>query len=150
MVDRLFYFSVLVEFVDLWESILSRALSFYLRYLDRAAHRSEHFERMGFNFKGLTSNALLGAVSRTDGTNESEKRRSTVEIPNEKGVVNDINAAYDGARDSSTEGGSFDNSEVDSVEMSKRPDQSAQYGVQMQQAMTLTWSKKDIILAYIM
>lgn len=97
---------------------------------------------MGFNFRGLTSSALVSATTEKNIENVTPERRASVngEIPNEKGVVNDINAKL----------GSDDSSSDDLVELERKVDPNAQRGVQMQQAMTLVWSKRDIIIAYIM
>ena len=90
----------------------------------------------------MTSTALVSAASEKNIKDVSPDRRASVgtEIPNEKGVVNDMHASL----------GSIDNTSDDSIELERKIDPTAQRGVQMQQAMTLVWSRRDLIIAYLM
>jgi archaellum component FlaC len=97
---------------------------------------------MGFNFKGLTSAALVTNNNHTAaegnkdvaGIPASVERNTSVDIPrlNEKDIG--------GARDIHT---------PDSDEELNRIDTTAPKGVQEIQAITHVWTKKELIMAYI-
>lgn len=98
---------------------------------------------MGFTFKGLTSNALLGTSSHQ---------------PTEQKDIADVPAAVQGhtsmeqARPNEKLGQVTANSSLSdhSDEEMNKVDITAEPGVQAIQAATFVWSKRDLILAYIL
>jgi hypothetical protein len=99
---------------------------------------------MGFDFKGLTSGALVSKNNASSTRNAKD--------------VGDVPAAVAGH--TSTEGSHPDEKQLgglrsdsekyDSDEELNRVDTHAEHGVQRAQAMTHVWTKKDLIIAYIL
>ena len=97
---------------------------------------------MGFNFRGLTSGALVA--------------NNSAAVDAEKTDISNIPAAVAGHTGHDIETGkksdgvprSIDTAEESDEEL-RKVDTTAQHGVQSVQAMTHVWSKRDLILAYI-
>jgi len=100
---------------------------------------------MGFDFKGLTSGALVSKNKASSARNAKD--------------VGDVPAAVGAAGHSTLEEGRTDgklgatrtdSDDLDSDEELNKIDTNAEYGVQRAQAMTQVWTKKDLIVAYIL
>jgi hypothetical protein len=99
--------------------------------------------KMGFSFKGLTSAALVSR-QENDATGVSKD-------------IADVPASYAGHTsmdvprpDDKLGAPRSESDAMDSDDELNRVDASAEHGVQRAQAMTHVWSKKDLILAYIL
>ncbi len=100
---------------------------------------------MGFNFRGLTSSALVSQ-------NTATKEKGNVDIANIPASV-ESDTSFDGGRADEKLGGTRSSDAIaDSAsdEELTKIDTSAQRGTQNVQAMTHVWSKRDLIFAYIM
>jgi len=99
---------------------------------------------MGFDFRGLTSGALVSKNNASSARNAKD--------------IGDVPAAVAGhtstdARhpDEKNLGGVRSDSEkYDSDDELNKIDTNAEFGVQRAQAMTHVWTKKDLIIAYIL
>lgn len=98
---------------------------------------------MGFNFRGLTSGAL---VANNNATVDAEKK----DIAN---IPAAVTAAGHTSRDDEADEKSGMPRSIDTADESdeelRKVDTTAQHGVQSVQAMTHVWSKRDLVLAYI-
>ncbi|KAF2108447.1 siderophore iron transporter-like protein [Lophiotrema nucula] len=96
---------------------------------------------MGFTFRGLTSSALIA--------------RDTKDLNAANTDIADVPASYGGHTSSDVARpdeklGAPRSTDVDSDEELTKVDTTAEGGVQKVQAMTYVWTKRDLILAYIM
>lgn len=99
---------------------------------------------MGFDFKGLASSAL---VSKNNASN-TRNAKDVGDVP----VAVDAHGNTDANHpDEKGLGGlRTDSEKYDSDEELNKVDTHAEHGVQRAQAMTHVWTKKDLILAYIL
>lgn len=98
---------------------------------------------MGFSFKGLTSSALL---SRSQGNNELANK-DVADVP----AAVQGHTSMDVARPDEKVGSPRSDTTMSSNdEELNRIDEHAEKGVQAVQAMTMVWTKRDIILIYIL
>lgn len=102
---------------------------------------------MGFTFKGLTTSALVkGAVP-----NQQANEKDIADVP----AAVDAHATMDASRrpDEKDIGAARTPSSMSSEESDEelnKVDTHAEQGVQAIQAATMVWSKRDLIVAYIM
>lgn len=97
---------------------------------------------MGFNFRSLAASALV-----SKNTVSTEKNNVDVaDIPQSV----DGHYSIDGGRPNVKLGASRTSEATDSDEELTKVDTTAQHGVQNAQAMTYVWTKRDLIIAYIM
>jgi hypothetical protein len=99
---------------------------------------------MGFSFKGLTSNALVST-----GRHDQTDHKDVADVP----AAVQAHTSMDGGRPDeklgTPRGTSMSGSGSDDEELNKI-DTSAESGVQAVQAATHVWTKRDLILAYIL
>lgn len=100
---------------------------------------------MGFTFKGLTSSAL---VSNNNATNTA----NNVDVADVPASVEGHTRSFDVGRPDLDEkiGAPHAIPTNDSEEELQKVDTTAQRGTQNVQAMTHVWSRRDLIIAYIM
>ena len=98
---------------------------------------------MGFNFKGLTSSALVSG--NTDSANADHKDIS--DVPAAVQGHTSMDAAGPDEKVGSPRASSMSR---DSDEELNAVDTTAEQGVQAVQAASLVWNKRDLILAYIL
>lgn len=100
---------------------------------------------MGFSFKGLTTSALVNGALPNQHANEKD----IADVP----AAVDAHASMDASRHTDEKIGAPRNatamSESDDEELNK-VDTHAEQGVQAIQAVTLVWTKKDLIMAYVL
>lgn len=102
---------------------------------------------MGFSFKGLTTSALVGGAVPN---NQSANEKDIADVP----AAVDGHASMDASRVPDEKIGaprtptSMSNNSDD--EELNKVDTHAEHGVQAIQAVTFVWTKKDLILAYIL
>lgn len=97
---------------------------------------------MGFTFRSLAASALV-----SKNTTSTEKNNVDVaDIPQSV----DGHYSIDGGRPDEKLGASRSSEATDSDEELTKVDITAQYGVQNAQAVTYVWTKRDLIIAYIM
>lgn len=97
---------------------------------------------MGFNFRSLASSALVSK-------NATSTEKNNVDVA---GIPQSVDGHYsiDGGRPNEKLGASRTSEATDSDEELTKVDTTAQHGVQNAQAMTYVWTKRDLIIAYIM
>lgn len=97
---------------------------------------------MGFNFKGLTSAALASK----NGADNNATEKDVADVPTSVAGHTSMDAPRDFDEKMGTprasEGGSDDTS-------LNKVDTTAEQGVQQAQAMTLVWTKNELIFAYV-
>lgn len=101
---------------------------------------------MGFSFKGLTTSALVGGNTSN---NQAANEKDIADVP----AAVDGHASMDGSRPNPEKIGaprtSTSASNASDEELN-RVDTNAEQGVQAIQAVTFVWSKRDLIIAYIL
>lgn len=98
---------------------------------------------MGFNFRSLASSALVSK-------NEISIEKNNVDVAD---IPQSVEGHYsiDGGRPDEKLGASRTSEATnDSDEDLAKVDTTAQYGVQNAQAMTYVWTKRDLIIAYVL
>jgi MFS family permease len=97
---------------------------------------------MGFSFKGLTSGALVAR----NGENEKGNLTDVADVP----AAVDARTSIDPAHTDKEFGAPHSLSGNSSDEELNKIDTTAEHGVQQVQAMTHAWTRRDLILAYIL
>lgn len=101
---------------------------------------------MGFSFKGLTTSALVGG---NISSNQAANEKDIADVP----AAVDGHASMDVARRPDEKIGAprtpTSMSDASDEELNK-VDTTAEQGVQAIQAATFVWTKKDLIMAYIL
>lgn len=101
---------------------------------------------MGFSFKGLTTSALVGgAIPNNTAANEKDVADVPAAVDGHASM--DVSRAPDEKIGAPRTPTSF--SEASDEELNK-VDTTAEHGVQAVQAATFVWSKRDLIVAYIL
>lgn len=98
---------------------------------------------MGFTFRSLASSALVSK-------NEASTEKNNVDVADIPQSVEGHTSIDGGSPDEKLGASRSSESTSDSDEELSKVDQTAQYGVQNAQAMTYVWTKRDLILAYVM
>lgn len=100
---------------------------------------------MGFSFKGLTTNALVGGnITNNQAANEKDIADVPASVSGHTSMDVDRPGEKVGAPRVPVSVSS------DSDEELNRVDTTAEQGVQAIQAATFVWSKRDLIIAYIL
>jgi hypothetical protein len=99
---------------------------------------------MGFSFKGLTSNALLSRNTPNDGLDNKDIADAPAAVQGHTSM--DVSRPDEklGTPRSDTSVSNQSDEELNKV------DTTAERGVQAVQAASLVWTKRDLILAYIL
>jgi hypothetical protein len=97
---------------------------------------------MGFDFRGLTSGALVSKNNAASTANA----RDVGDVP--ASVAGHTSMDY--KRPDEKLGAPRSSDGIDSDDELNKVDTHAEYGVQRAQAMTQVWTKRDLILAYIL
>jgi microsomal dipeptidase-like Zn-dependent dipeptidase len=100
---------------------------------------------MGFNFRGLTSSALVSNNSTTNHAGNTD----IADVPRAVDAHTSMDIPRPGPDEKIGADHSLDGSSDTDEELAKI-DEKAQQGVQNVQAMTFVWSKQNLILAYVM
>lgn len=101
---------------------------------------------MGFNFKGLTSAALVARSEQTaSATNKdiADVPASVLGHTSSNDAPNNVDEKLGGPHDAKAAGESSDEESVDKIDVK------AEKGVMQAQGMTLVWTRNEIILAYV-
>jgi hypothetical protein len=100
---------------------------------------------MGFSFKGLTTSALVGG---NIANNQAANEKDIADVP----AAVDGHTSMDVSRPNEKVGAPRSPTSMSNVsdEELNKVDTTAEQGVQAIQATTLVWTKRDLILAYIL
>ncbi|KAH9879494.1 hypothetical protein IAQ61_001312 [Plenodomus lingam] len=99
---------------------------------------------MGFSFKGLTSSALLSSSRPTTDADHKDVADVPASVQGHTSI--DVDRPNEKLGAPHTAG----SSDFDSDEELNRVDTTAEAGVQAVQAASMLWTKRDLILAYIL
>jgi hypothetical protein len=101
---------------------------------------------MGFTFKGLTSNALLSAGRGSD----SQENKNVADVPAAVHGHTSMEIPHPDEKLGTPRYGASMSDPNSSDEELNRVDTTAESGVQAVQAATHVWTKRDLILAYLL